>query len=278
MARPPVYYAELNLNGGKLIMRLQDEVQKGMHGWNIARHTSTDYELHVFAEGTGMLQLEHSVHPVPKGHAVIIGPNTPHSSKSLPGNTVHFYLHFQAKGDRLLKLLHNAVADFRVFPVEESTIVLIRQLLEILCGESTYRQELLESLLPPIMLKSLENLGLLPERTMANAVNEDLERKNRIEVFFQSDMPYGDDEDRLAAFLGVSRRQLVRIMQKNYGMTFREMLLQRKMDHAAWMLRHTEDSVTAIAERLNYTSLSAFSQAFRTVHGKTPRQYRAEHR
>lgn len=278
MARPPVYYAELKLNGGKLIMRLQEEVREGMYGWNIARHTSTDYELHIFAEGAAMLHLEHSIHSVPQGHAVIIGPNTSHSSKSLPGDTVHFYLNFRAEGDRLLKLLHTAVKDFQVFPVEESTIVLIRQLLEILCGESAYRQELLEALLPPIMLKSLENLGLMSERTTANAINEDQERKNRIEVFFQSDMPYGDDEDRLAAFLGVSRRQLARIMQKYYGMTFREMLLQRRMDHAAWILRHTEDSVTAIAERLNYTSLSAFSQAFRAVHGKTPRQYRAEHR
>ena len=278
MVRPQVYYAELNLSGGKIIMRLQDEVQMGMYGWNTPRHTSTDYELHIFAQGTGMLQLDHSTHSVPEGHAVIIGPNIPHSSKSLPGNTVRFYLHFQAEGAYLQNFLRSLIQGCRVFPVEDITILLAQQLLKTLCGIDTFRQELLEALLPPIMIQTLQCLGLTPERTITGAVNEEQERRNKIEVFFQADLPYGNQEERLSRELGLSRRQLARVLKKYYGMSFREMLLHRRMDHAAWMLRHTNDPVAKIAETMNYTSLSAFSQAFKSVHGKTPTQYRAEYR
>jgi AraC-like DNA-binding protein len=277
MARPQVYYAELNLSGGKIIMRLQDEVQMGMYSWNIPRHTSTDYELHIFAQGTGMLQLDHSTHSVPEGHAVIIGPNTPHSSKSLPGNTVHFYLHFQAEGAYLQNFLRSLIQGCRVFPVEDITILLARQLLKTLCGIDTFRQELLEALLPPIMIQTLQCLGLTPERTITGAVNEEQERRNKIDTFFQSDLPYGNKEERLAQELGISRRHLARILQKYYGMNFRELMLHKRMGHAAWMLSRTDNPVTNIAEALDYTSVSAFSQAFKSVHGKTPTQYRAEH-
>ena len=118
MTRPQAYYAELNLSGGKIIMRLQDEAQKYIHNWNIPRHTSKDYELHIFEEGTAMLQLDHSVYSVSKGHAVIIEPNVSHSSETPPGNTVHFFVHFQAEGAYLQNSLHSLMQNCKVFPVE----------------------------------------------------------------------------------------------------------------------------------------------------------------
>lgn len=276
MGRPQVYYAELDLSGGKIIMRLQDEVQAGMHGWNIVRHTSADYELHFIVEGNAALHLDHSSHNVPQGYAVIIAPNIPHSSTSHSDSMIRFYFNFQAEGKHLQEYLQKIVRSCTVFPVENSTIVLIRKLLETLLGDTPYRQELLESLLSPIMITTLENIGIHPNNTRANTINEDQERRNKIETFFQADLPYGNQEERLSQELGLSKRQLARVLQRYYGMNFREMLLRRRMEHAAWMLRNTDNPVAKIAETLNYTSVSAFSQAFRSVYEKTPTQYRKE--
>jgi len=279
MGRPEAYYAELNLRGGRIIMRMRDELLLyGVSSWNLVRHTSADYEIHMIVKGDALLHLDSSDYPVPEQHAIIIAPDLPHSSKSRPGIMTHFYFNFQVEGARLQKHFQSAVKDCTVFHIDEDTIILIEQLLHILSGNSIYRQELIETILPPIMVKALESLGIRYDSASSTPINQEQERRNKIETFFQADMPYGKSEDRLARELGISRRHLARVLQKYYGMNFRELMLSRRMDHAAWMLRNTEDTVTSISERLNYTSLSAFSQAFRAIYGKTPRQYRMEYR
>ena len=128
-----------------------------------------------------------------------------------------------------------------------------------------------------VMLRALSDAGIQAGGNAAEVLDEDQERKNIIETFFQPDMPYGMKEEQLAQALGISRRQLTRVLQKYYGMPFRELMLHKRMEHAAWMLCNSKNSIAKIAEYLGYTSLSAFSQAFKSVHGKTPTQYRAEH-
>lgn len=278
MARPQVYYAELTLRGGKIIMRMQDELHYGVSAWNIVRHTSPDYELHIIARGSAVLYPDGSEHPVPEQHAVIIAPNIPHYSQSHPGAMTHFYFNFQVEGDRLQKHFQAAVKDCAVFPVDDDTVALLDQQLQILFGDNVFRQELLETLLPHIMVKVIESSGIQFDSTSSTPINQEQERRNIIETYFQANMPYGKTEARLAQELKISRRHLPRILQKYYGMNFRELMLSKRMDHAAWMLRNTEDTINSISERLNYTSLSAFSQAFRTIYGKTPREYRSEHR
>ena len=139
MGRPQVYYAELNLNGGKIIMRMQDEVRLSMKYWSPYRHSSIDYELHVLAEGTAALHLEHTAHTVTAGQAVLIPPQTIHFSDSYSDDMLHLYVHFQVKGQSLQELLCSAVGVHHIFPVKESTILLVRQLLQTLCDSEFYR-------------------------------------------------------------------------------------------------------------------------------------------
>ena len=278
MGRPRVYYAELNLSGGRIIMRLQDELRRGMNWWSPHRHASVDYELHILAEGHSVLHLNNSDHPVTEGQGVLIPPQAIHFSETYSKVMKHLYIHFQVKGQSLKDTMRSAVGDCRIFPVEESTIVMVRQLLQTLCSDEFYRQELLESLLRCVMLRALSDAGVHVGGIVTEVLDEDQERKNIIDVYFQPDMPYGNKEERLARELGISRRQLARVLQKYYGMNFRELMLHKRMEHAAWMLSRTNDPVAKIAETMNYTSVSAFSQAFRAIYEKTPTQYRKEHK
>lgn len=273
MAKPDVYYAEVHLGDGRIIARMEN-----MHeipvDWNLPRHTSSDYELHILIGDGAIIRMDHGKLTVGKDHGVIIPPNTAHGSESEWGVLEHFYIHFSVEGTWLKKAMQRAVQQCYEFTLQPDTLSLAHELLQELVGDGIYRQELLETLLPLAVVKAFRDAGIVIQNSRKRNQDEDQERRNLVEVFFRADLPYGKSEERLARELGLSRRQLTRVLMENYGMNFRQMLLKSRMDHAAWMLKATDMSISSIAEKLKYTSLSAFSQSFRVIHGMTPSQYR----
>ena len=90
----------------------------------------------------------------------------------------------------------------------------------------------------------------------------------------------GDDirfED-VAHDVGLAPRSLARRFEDECAMTWRAVLRRMRVLRAIEQLAAGEDSVTTIAHRVGYTSLSAFNAAFRDLTGRTPTQYRATFR
>ena len=82
----------------------------------------------------------------------------------------------------------------------------------------------------------------------------------------------------LSEYLHCSQRQLIRKMQALYGVSFRQKLIESRMDLARYLLRSTEASVNEISTKVGYADNAAFFRAFRQHTGKTPAQYRKEKR
>ncbi len=78
---------------------------------------------------------------------------------------------------------------------------------------------------------------------------------------------------RLAEELHLSPRQLSRFIQKHYGVSYREKILQIRMESAARRLKRGED-VASVSAAEGYRSLSAFYTAFRKTFGMTPADYK----
>ena len=75
-----------------------------------------------------------------------------------------------------------------------------------------------------------------------------------------------------ASRLNLSPRTLIRRIKDETGMSFRELRRQTRILAALERLSLGE-SVTNVAMDVGYDSPSAFTQAFRTVTGKTPSRY-----
>ena len=75
--------------------------------------------------------------------------------------------------------------------------------------------------------------------------------------------------------VGLAPRSLARRFEDECGMTWRAVLRRMRVLRAVEELAAGEDSVTTIAHKVGYTSLSAFNAAFRDLTGRTPTQYRA---
>ena len=78
--------------------------------------------------------------------------------------------------------------------------------------------------------------------------------------------------------MGLAPRSLARRFEDEAGMTWRAVLRRMRVLRAIEELAAGEDSVTAIAHAVGYTSLSAFNTGFRDLTGRTPTQYRATFR
>lgn len=77
----------------------------------------------------------------------------------------------------------------------------------------------------------------------------------------------------LAALCNLSARQLARGFRTSRGSSIGDHIAQTRIDLAKRLLL-TEASITDIAERLGFSSLPAFSFAFRRGAGVSPRQFR----
>lgn len=81
----------------------------------------------------------------------------------------------------------------------------------------------------------------------------------------------------LAGIAHLSSRQLNELFRRQLGVSPRQYLTEKRMQHALYLLEHSDLSVQQIADRVGYSNLSAFSDRFRNHFGRSPRHYRSPH-
>ncbi len=80
----------------------------------------------------------------------------------------------------------------------------------------------------------------------------------------------------LANRLHLSKRQVERIMKKEFKMSFKQKIVQKRIELAKTLLETTDDSIKKIAEKIGYDSYQ-FSSIFKKKVGITPTEYRKFH-
>lgn len=77
----------------------------------------------------------------------------------------------------------------------------------------------------------------------------------------------------ISRLIGVPARTLQRHLQSE-GSGFKQLLQEARMETARWHLRASSIDINLLSAALGYTDISAFSKAFRAVHGLSPLQWR----
>ncbi len=83
--------------------------------------------------------------------------------------------------------------------------------------------------------------------------------------------------DELAAIAHMSRRSFIRAFEAAIGHAPIEYLNILRINHAASLLRGTDDTVTEIAFRVGFSDSNYFARRFHAAMGATPREYRKSH-
>lgn len=83
------------------------------------------------------------------------------------------------------------------------------------------------------------------------------------------------DLDRAATRAGLSRRRFTDLFRAVAGQTFWDFLNERRLAHAARLLRNGDNSVLGVMFASGFNDLSHFYRQFRTRYGQPPSQWRA---
>lgn len=78
----------------------------------------------------------------------------------------------------------------------------------------------------------------------------------------------------VARHFNYSPSYVEKLLRRHYGTSFRQLILETRLQNALWLLENTSDSCVQIAAALGFYSSQHFTQAFKKRFGRTPSQLR----
>ncbi len=123
------------------------------------------------------------------------------------------------------------------------------------------------------LLCQQEKILSAPQHSASDSKNA---RYYIIETWFAARYADQITECDLAQKLGLSKRQVSRVLRDIYGMSFREKLIEIRLLNAVRLLTQTDSPVEKIAFLIGYTTPSGFYTAFRRRFGLSASAYRKQ--
>ena len=100
---------------------------------------------------------------------------------------------------------------------------------------------------------------------------------NRMKRYIDKNIYNGISTEGLSSKFFFSKAYISRIFRKEFGITPKQYISERRIVAAKYLLASTELSIAQIADRLSYADSKHFANAFRDAEGVSPSDYRREH-
>ena len=146
----------------------------------------------------------------------------------------------------------------------------VRSLLELMVIEYADRKEDTQLVLKPMVLALFMHIA---RRYRLEKTDPQPQRLSDRIVQFIGSRPESVTLKELAAQFSYHPNYVSALLHREYGKTFSEIVLEKRMDRAVVLLKGTDLSVEEISVMLGYSNSSNFYKAFRDYFGKTPREY-----
>ena len=234
-------------------------------------HNHFQYELHAAAGGSCEIVFEEKTVALRAGEGCLIRPGVYHRRKDAPGaakcydlriDCADYGLPFPDGADYVR--LRCAASLIRYFGLLEN------ELRERHLGFDAMAKSLCAMTVTAI-LRELSGFG---KETSGSPDRAGDMRDELIDSFFATSFSGEARAPALASRLGITVRQLARVMQRLYGCGFRQRLLETRLYHARQLLASSAMPVWQVASCCGFSSAGSFSTAFRASMGCTPSQYR----
>ena len=264
----------VKLGGESIQLPLELNQYQRKHLWSTKRHSHATYEVHILLGGSCVFDIESASEKLHAGQALLIAPGQYHQTLQPEGEFSRFTALFSPSAVLGRRLRQYAAG--KPFAVGESVTALCNEIFFECAAGNGYKSDRLQALLTLLCIDLLRSLDLTEANRGVQQSKTDLHRIGYIDEFFEANFALNEGEELLARNMHLSKRQLSRVLQKYYGMGYRQKLICARMDHAAWLLRSSDTPVFRIAETVGYSSESAFFQVFRRHFQMTPQQYRIQ--
>lgn len=84
--------------------------------------------------------------------------------------------------------------------------------------------------------------------------------------------------EKIAKRSGYSKNHFCRVFKSYTGMTLYEYIIHKRLQHAAWKLRNSDEKIFAVAFESGFSDISYFNRVFRNFIGSSPGKYRTNSR
>ena len=241
--------------------------------WHSIRHSHTCAEMFFCTGGKGRFLIQDDTLDVSEGNLVLINANIEHTEQSFSEHPLEYAvlgiagLEFQNGTPRGYTLL-----DYSVH--REATLFYLKTLIH----EAEHREAHYADVCHSILMLLLVEMQRLSD-TRVSSIPEDAGRpinKNAVWLKQYIDEHYGDNLtlDQLADIVRMNKYSLGHLFQKAYGISPINYMINRRILEGKRLLESTDHSISQIAEILNFSSLSYFSQRFHKLTGMSPKEYR----
>ncbi len=175
---------------------------------------------------------------------------------------------------RISEILHDISAFFS--EDTENNISLIYKIHDEIFNQWIGFYSRIQTLFSQILINIIRDISLTKKANYKIPQMDSFEiRKSIIEDFF--DYHYNDNNltvEKLAQLLHISIRQLNRIINDIFNMSFEQMLLEKRMEISKNLLITTKLPVKTISEMVGYSEVSNFCISFKKKNFCTPSKYR----
>lgn len=108
---------------------------------------------------------------------------------------------------------------------------------------------------------------------------EPLEEEDPIEIavhYIQKNINSNLSRKEVAEYVHLNEEYFSRLFRQRAGLTFKDYVVQQKMEIAKDLLAHSRLSISIIASKVGYDNFSHFSHMFKKVTQTTPQEYRKQ--
>lgn len=270
------------------ILRLSYEAPRP--SWYYKNHCHSGYELHFIPAGKGTVKVLDHTYNITPGTLYITGPEVFHEQKAEIDEPMSEYcINFEImpyrkrtrKNDMYIEdeveSIFNTLKNTKFWFGKDEHISfnlfekIMAEFENNIIGYYTYVQSLvLQIILNVVRCTTAEKRSsyFVPHKILNDS------RRLLCDDYFRNyDRALSPKE--LSDLIRVSERQLNRIMQEYYSMTFKEKLTAIRLEEAKTLLLSSNLSVSEISEKTGFSSLSYFSRLFQKYFNMSPSQVKA---
>lgn len=232
-------------------------------GYGFVRHDPAFTTLLVTERGEGIVSLGQGWASCPPGYAYVASPHHPHAYHAAPGGDwrLHWLIYWE---EGALPGIQQG-QEPRLLPVEATGF---RHAIEGLYAENSGKAD------PKLLALWTSLVDHHAFRLMDSDAGRHDARLDQLWLAVQQNLGGHWTLPRLASLAGMSAENLRRLCRHYHGCSPMAHVTRLRMQHAADLLRMSDEKLSSLAARLGYADPFSFSAAFKRLQGKSPKAWR----
>lgn len=237
-------------------------------------HSHFTYEVFFIVSGTLELVTEHFTLPY-QNKILIIPPKFKHCCLFGEAECYCLLFSFKEDSDRTSAIKRQLDEEIKTLEMSDSAAFYIRRFTEMLLQNSPDGEAAAQHLAALLFSEVL-----LPFRQEVHSFDKKAQNKSRhistVEEFINLNLHRKFSLSDVSAAVFLSTRQISRIIEQEYGCSFSELVMNKRLDHCQMLLKNTDMPVSQIAQQVFSDTPNYFYATFKRRFGISPAKYRKE--